>query len=306
MGLTEEQVLQRRGYIGASDAAGVLGLSRWETPLSIWAEKTGQLPPKDLSDNLAVEVGNELEDLVAKLFTKRTGKKVRRANETRFHKVHPFLGANLDRLVEGTDEVLECKTASGWKAKEWDGEDIPQEYLIQVLHQLMVTGKPRGYIACLIGGNADFRWKVVERDDNAIRAMVEREVAFWNNFVVPKVMPTIITKDDGDILNQLFPMGPEEEPLELTDEANKWLDLIEGYKADMKGLEALQDQAENEVKALLKDRMVGVTDRWKVSWKDIISRRIQTDKMKKEAPEIYAQWSAESKARTFRVAKLKK
>jgi len=179
MGLTQEQLLERQNYIGASDAAGVLGLSRWRTPIEVWAEKTGQVPQEDKSGILAIEVGVELEDLVAKLFTKRTGLKVRRANETRFHKTHPFLACNLDRLIEGTDEILECKTASGWKAKEWEGEEIPQEYVIQVLFQLAVTGKKRGHIACLIGGNADFRYKVVERDEVAIKQIVEKCAAFW-------------------------------------------------------------------------------------------------------------------------------
>lgn len=306
MTLTEEQVKERLGYIGASDAAAVLGLSRWSTPLEVWAEKTGQVPPKDLSENLAVEVGTELEDLVAKLFSKRTGLKVRRANETRIHKVHPFLAANLDRLIEGTDEILECKTASGWKAKEWEGEDIPQEYVIQVMHQLSVTGKRRGHIACLIGGNADFRYKVVERDEQAIKAMVEKEVYFWKTFVEPRVMPTTITKNDSDILGQLFPMGADEEPVQLGEEADRLLDLLEGYEADAKALEGQIDQTKNEVRALLQDKQVGVTGRWKVTWRDVVSRRIETARMKKEAPELYLAWSAESKARQLRTSKLKK
>jgi putative phage-type endonuclease len=305
MTLTQEQVRERLSYIGASDAAAVLGLSRWQTPLEIWAEKTGQVPPKDLSANLAVEVGTELEDLVAKLFTKRTGKKVRRVNETKFHKTHPFLACNLDRIVEGTDDLLECKTASGWKAKEWEGEEIPQEYVIQVMHQLMVTGRQVGWIACLIGGNADFRYKKIVRDDTAIKLMLEKEVHFWKTFVEPKVMPTLITKNDADILGELFPMGESEEPIELGDDANQKLDMLEGFEADLKALEGQIDQTKNEIRALLQDRQAGLTDRWKVTWKDVVSRRIDSTRMKKEAPELYADWSNVSKARTLRVSKLK-
>ena len=305
MGLTQEQLKERLKYIGASDAAAVLGLSRWTTPIEVWAEKTEQVPVEDKSGILAIEVGVELEDLVAKLFTKRTGLKVRRANETRYHKTHPFLAANLDRLIEGTDEILECKTASGWKAKEWQGEDIPQEYVIQVLFQLAVTGKKRGHIACLIGGNAEFRYKVVERDEVAIKQIVEKCAAFWKNFVEPKVMPTTITKDDQDILQQLFPMGAEEEPVQLPDQAAALLDMVEGYEADLKALEGQIDQTKNEIRAMLQDRQVGIVGSWKVTWKDVVSRRIQTDKMKQEAPELYAAWSAVSKSRQLRISKLK-
>jgi predicted phage-related endonuclease len=46
--------MERIGFIGSSDAAAVLGLSRWKTPLQIWAEKTGQVVPDDISDKEAV------------------------------------------------------------------------------------------------------------------------------------------------------------------------------------------------------------------------------------------------------------
>ncbi len=129
--LTPEQVSERTAYLGGSDAAAVLGLSRWSSPLTVWAIKTGQIVSEDKSDQLAIQVGNELEDAVCRLFTKRTGKKVARVNETIFHPKHPFLGANIDRRIVGEDSVLEAKTASGWKAKEWTGEDIPIEYRLK-------------------------------------------------------------------------------------------------------------------------------------------------------------------------------
>ena len=34
----------RRHSIGGSDAAGIVGLSKWASPYSVWAEKTGRLP----------------------------------------------------------------------------------------------------------------------------------------------------------------------------------------------------------------------------------------------------------------------
>ena len=42
--------MERSEYIGGSDIASVMGLSRWKTPLQLWAEKTGNIPQEDLSD----------------------------------------------------------------------------------------------------------------------------------------------------------------------------------------------------------------------------------------------------------------
>lgn len=47
----------RNTFIGGSEIAAVMGLSRWKTPLALCAEKIGLLQPKDLSDVEAVEIG---------------------------------------------------------------------------------------------------------------------------------------------------------------------------------------------------------------------------------------------------------
>ena len=47
---TKDVKENRHLYIGGSDIAKVMGLSRWGTPLSLWAEKTGK-PTRDLLAN---------------------------------------------------------------------------------------------------------------------------------------------------------------------------------------------------------------------------------------------------------------
>jgi len=304
--ITEKQRKARLEFIGSSDAAAVLGLSRWATPLSCWAEKVGEIVPEEEEENLRLEVGNELEDLVCKLFTKRTGKKVHRVKETQFHPSYPFIGANLDRRVVGENALLEAKTTSAWNAKSWEGEDIPQEYIVQVLHQLAVTGKERGYIACLIGGNQDFRWKVVERDEKMIAEILKREVSFWMDFVQARVMPTTITKSDGDILAQLFPMSEgEADPIPLGEDANLLVDNIKAQESDYKMLDGQIKADKNRLKVLLKDQPVGVTDRFKITWKDQVAKRVDTLKLKNDHEEIYRKCTKESKSRVLRIMELK-
>ena len=67
-------VEERRKYIGGSDIAVVMGMSRWKTPLKLWLEKTGQAEPDDLSQVEAVQLGTELEEFVAQKFAKESGK----------------------------------------------------------------------------------------------------------------------------------------------------------------------------------------------------------------------------------------
>ncbi len=71
--------IDRTKFIGGSDISVVMGLNRWKTPLQLWAEKTGQVEPDDLSKVERVQLGSELEDFVAKKFERESGLKVRRA-----------------------------------------------------------------------------------------------------------------------------------------------------------------------------------------------------------------------------------
>jgi putative phage-type endonuclease len=304
--LTQEQIAERTKYIGGSDAAAVLGLSRWSTPLRVWAEKTGQLPIEDKSDVLAIEVGNELEDAVCRLFTKKTGKQVHRVTDTVYHKQHPFLATNLDRRIVGEDAFLEAKTASAWKAKEWAGEDIPREYLIQVMHGLAVTGKQRAYLACLIGGNQKFAMKIVERDDALIQDIIKREVSFWERFVVPKVMPTTIMSGDAETLYGLFPKEDEGKEIELNDEANVLIESITALKADNINLEKQIERSENELRAMLKNAELGKTGLWTVTWKAQVRKTLDAARLREERPEVAAKYEKETSSRVLRIKKQNK
>jgi len=304
--ITETQRKERLLYIGASDCAGVLGLSRWKTPLALWAEKTGQVVPEDISGKLHIRVGNELEDLVRKLFSEESGKTVHRVNETITHSSYPFIKANLDGRIVGEKAGFEAKTCNGWAAKSWEGEEIPQEYILQCMHSLAVTGWDRWYIAVLIGGNSDFRWKTVERDEKIISQIVKAEVEFWKEFVEPEIMPITIKKDDGDVLAQLFPMAEgEQDPVELDDEADR---LIESIQAQIEDFELLKGNIEtdkNRLKVLLKDKPVGESDLYKVTWKEQTSRRVDLKKLKEEFLETWRQCSKPSTSRPLRIAKKK-
>jgi putative phage-type endonuclease len=281
---------ERSKYIGGSEAAAVLGMSRWNTPLNVWAIKTGQImpDPEDKGSEAAM-LGKELEDYVARRFTRITGKEVRRVNDTLYHPDFPFLGANIDRRIVGENAVLECKTTSAWKYKEWEGEDIPQEYLIQVLHYMAVGGFEKGYIACLIG-NHKFVWKEIVLDKKLIADLIQKEVHFWNAFVIPKVMPVVSSGDTGT-LNQLFQNVNQAEPLQLGDDAEKIVESLDSLKADAKVLEKEIEQQENALKALLGEFETGLTFNHKIVWKLQTQRRLSTDLLKQDMPEVYEKYT---------------
>lgn len=291
----------RTKYIGGSDAAACVGLSRWRSPLSVWAEKTGVITPDDISEKLPVKLGTRLEEAVAELFEEQTGKVVNRVNRTLKHPQYDFIRANIDRKVLKEDAIVECKTTSAWKAKEWDGEEVPREYVIQALHYLAVTGAAKCYVAVLIG-NQDFKIKSVERDEKVIADLIRREVHFWNEFVVKNVPPSA-KSTDKDTLSSLFPQAEEGKTIDLDSEAAAVLDTLEGMKKDASSLEAQIMEQENILRQKLGDAETGLARGWKIRWANMKTPRFDTDAFKKEHADLYEQFRKEAFSRRFLIQK---
>ena len=174
----------RRQGIGSSDAAAAVGLSPYQSPLELWAQKTGkaQFPqPDPQDDSQPLYWGTLLEPIVAAHYTRRTGRRVRRVNAVLQHPEHPWMLANLDREVLGTPEVqiLECKTAGIHGARLWK-DGVPEYVQLQVMHQLAVTGKQAADVIVLIGGQ-ELRIHRIERDAAVIERLIALEAAFWRN-----------------------------------------------------------------------------------------------------------------------------
>lgn len=176
---------ERRGGIGSSDAAACIGYKPKEgrvygTPLSVYLDKLGLLPPRD---SQPMKWGRLLEGVVAAAYQEETGRDVLTPAQPLFR--HPALAwmlASPDRLSVGDDtRILECKTANAWEAGAWGvphTDEVPEAYLIQVQHQLAVLDLVRADIAVLIGGQ-DFRVYTVERDDAFTAHLAALEHDFW-------------------------------------------------------------------------------------------------------------------------------
>ena len=70
----EEWLYDRLKGIGGSDVGAVLGLNKYKSAYTLWAEKCGLLQDEE-EDNEAMRVGRDLEQYVADRFTEATGKK---------------------------------------------------------------------------------------------------------------------------------------------------------------------------------------------------------------------------------------
>ncbi|MDC6268050.1 YqaJ viral recombinase family nuclease [Lysinibacillus fusiformis] len=294
----KEWLQLRKSGIGGSDASAILGFNRYKSAFQLYIEKTSELVEE--SDSEAAYWGNVLEDIVAREFAKRTGKKIRRLNKMLRHPKHYFMTANLDRDVVGEKAFLECKTASEYLKDSWNGEDVPAAYLCQLQHYLAVTGYEKAYIAVLIGGNK-FVWKEVDRDDEFIELMIQHEKAFWENHVLANVPPAIDgSSSASELLAKMYPQD-DGSAIMLDEQSNTLIEAIESIKTEEKQLELQRKEYENQLKMTLGESAEGHSDRFKVTYKTITSSRLDSKRLKEEQPAIYEKYIKDSLSRRLSI-----
>ncbi len=294
-----EWLKERQYGIGGSDVGAILGVNKYKTPFEVYLEKTEPITEvKEQSES--AYFGDIFEDVVAKEFEKRTGKKVRRDRKHYKHKDYPFMVANIDRRVVGENAILECKTANQYLASDWKDDEIPASYLLQVQHYLVVTGAEVGYIAVLIGGQK-FIWKEVQRDEELIQMIIEAEKNFWK-MVQDKTPPALDGSSAAEnYLKEKYKQAESEKSIELGFE---YKDKIKAYFELKEQKDLLENQIkeiENQIKFELKDAEIGFTSGYSISWKNVSSNRVDSKKLKSEFPEIYEKVLKENKSRRFSI-----
>lgn len=296
----EEWLKFRKMGIGGSDASVVCGINRYKSPIELWMEKLNNFSPQEAGES--AYWGTQLESLVREEFTKRTNIEVSLVKQLLQGEEHPFMLANLDGVCSDPiygDCIFEAKTASAFKANEWE-DAIPDEYMLQVQHYIAVTGYKAAYIAVLIGGNT-FRWRLVERDEELISMLIELEERFWG-YVQNGTPPPIDGSDAcAKYLAEKYSESIVKPTIELPFEAEK---LLKDYNAACEKLSALTEEkqlAENKLKQLLGNNEVGAIGGNIVSWKSISQERLDTKTLKSEHPTLYKKYANTTTYRRFSV-----
>ena len=104
-------------------------MNPYVSSIEVYLNKIGETP--ETADNEAMRQGRDMEDYVARRFSEKTGLKVWRSHQLYRSKEHPFMFADVDRMVVGEDAGLECKTVSAYGADKWKDGQIPVHYLLQ-------------------------------------------------------------------------------------------------------------------------------------------------------------------------------
>ena len=310
----EDWLAERRHSLGGSDMGAVLGLNRWSSPYSVWAEKTGRLPPKE--DNEAMRQGRDLEEYVASRFTEKSGKQVQRMNYLLRNDEAPYLHANIDRRILGERSGLECKTASALNLKTYAGGECPDSYYVQCVTYLTVTGWERWYLAVLILGKGFQIYQITTVEDDAVPEWCESSVyvsqaemdalksgakRFWEEYVLPDQPPPADGAEaTGEAISTIYSEDGGGEVQLFGREAmlREYFDLAAQIKDLQRDMDAIKQTIQQDMGEASEASCTG----YSVTWKSQSRTTFDAKQFAKDHPHMdLSAYFKTSKFRTFKI-----
>ncbi len=192
---SEEWLRWRKSVITATECAVIMGSSIWETPYQLWQRKCDLIPEKEVNE--AMEKGKRLEPIARDLF-----------NNTYFF-IEPnvvestefeFLGASLDGISKMAGTIVEIK-CGGKKLHDMALKDIiPEYYMHQMQHQLLVTRSEM----CVYVSYYEGELKTIDvfPDPEFQKIYLPKAKEFWKNLVSGQP-PEMTDKDLQDKSTEL-------------------------------------------------------------------------------------------------------
>jgi putative phage-type endonuclease len=173
------------GAVGGSDIAAITGLSLWESAITKWAKKTGQIPD-EVTPNMSMKLGTILEAPILNLFTDEHPELEIYETGTWANKENPWARSNPDGLYKDADGnwgIVEVKFSRDY----WSG--VPQAYRAQVLWYMRIFGIKQAKLVALAGSSYmefDIEWDEFEAQtlwDAAVRfrqACLDMKMPYWD------------------------------------------------------------------------------------------------------------------------------
>lgn len=285
----------RRHSIGGSDAAAIVGLNSFRSPLGVWLDKMGKVDEEPETE--AMRLGRDLEEYVAERFTEAAGKKVRRKNAIIYNSEYPFAHANIDREIVGEKAILECKTTSKLTMRKFPDGEYPPTYYVQCVHYLAVTGAEKAYLAVLVLQDG-LRVFEIKRNEDEISALMDAERTFWRYVEEGKEPPAVA--DDIEALDEAHPAsdGTQVDLFGRAADMERYIEL----KGEIKALEYEKDQIEALIKQELGDHERGADGEYAATWKSQTRSSFDRKAFQAARPDIDLKpWMRETTARVFTV-----
>ena len=330
-GMTRERWLECRMHgpkgdieysVGGSGVAAIFGVSPWTTPLELWMIKKGKIKPPIKANAKQLEMGHFLEPIAAHFYAEKTGNKVFEDTNMYQHADHPYALADIDRgfIDKDTGEpgVLECKSCTYHKARDWADEMYPLYYEFQLRYYLAVMDRNIGDFSALWGNNPDTdlatpRLMRDKFEGDMIFEKLEEWIWSLKNDKPPTmagVAPKLALESLARIHGASIPTLPTIELPRIYEKQVRNIcslqDKISGCRDEIKRYEKEIEAHSVRIAELMKNHEKGVlettTDKFLIDFATKTSTRTDTTALKNKYPAVYTDVIKSSESRKLKVS----
>lgn len=298
----------RRAGIGGSDAGAIMGLSKYDSALSVFLKKRY---PVERKATKATDWGNVLEDAIRVKTSEELGLQIEPCPSMLTNIVHPFMIANLDGLFIKDGKLCGFEAKTTTRGDGFGDEEIPDSYYCQVQHYMAVTGLSEFLLTCFFLGSKTAVHYPVKRDEEFIARLIDAESEFWTEHVKADVAPAPRGLDSEDeLLDELAGRALSDAVL-LGDEFVRYIELDTLAAASEKATRDARKTSKVALKmAILKAAGIGSEEGvaskivarcggYEVSYTPVRRRIADTEALKNA--HLFEQYSKESVAYTLRI-----
>jgi len=250
----EKWLAARQEGVGASEAAAVLGISPWDSRLSLAARKAGAMEP--IEDNEFMAAGRRLEPFIAEwaLEENEINRRGMPCGLMLRSIAMPWLFCTPDWWVEeeyeGEKIRVPLQVKNTMRASDWD-DGVPDPIMIQCQTEQIVTGSPWSYAAALLTGNR-LRWVRVDPNPDLHESIITNTKKFWDDLSAGKIIDPDASKASTDALRALYPQD-NGETIALDGEYLEIALEMDGLKRERKEIDEIINLGENRIKAAMGD-----------------------------------------------------
>lgn len=185
---SEEWKALRKTKVTSTDAAVILGVSPWKTPLELWRQKTGRAEEDVVTP--VMRKGSELEEPARQTYSEKY--KIDMVPNVVLHPQCTWKMASLDGINFERDRILEIKCGEKAYEQAVDGV-IPPYYYAQMQHAMHVSGAERCDYFCWLSEEENVLIEV-KKDEEFLIDLLKKEEAFYLN-LINDVPPESCDKD---------------------------------------------------------------------------------------------------------------
>lgn len=242
---TDDWLKWRQQGVGATDAAGIVGESKWDTALSIYAKKTGHTESREQTSYQ--EWGTRIEPLLVDKLVEEFGYSDVRVG-TLYTRGWAKCSLDGEATIPGTGEriIIECKT--GRTAADWD--PVPDGYYAQAQWQMFVTGYRKVHFSTLIGG-VDWFDRLVEYNEDYVNDMYEKCHKFWDDLL--KGIKPPVSNDGEKDYNALVAIRKDAEPKPAKELDKETFATFVLAKDNLDKAQAMYDKAKANLAYIMSD-----------------------------------------------------